>query len=169
MDAENDKPLDTRTPTVDDLVALCRHLNDEGAQYIVVGGMAMIQHGFFRTTEDIDLLIETSPQNQQKVIAALMHLPDQAAREIEVGDVDDYIVIRVADEYVVDLMKAACGISYPSALSDTIIIDIRGVPIPMPTPQLLLRLKQTVRAKDVQDREFLEAKLKNMEEAKESR
>ena len=41
-----------------DLVSLCRSLNREGARYVVIGGMAMIQAGFVRATEDIDLLVD---------------------------------------------------------------------------------------------------------------
>jgi hypothetical protein len=43
-----------------DLLKLCRSLNDAGANYIVIGGMAMVQAGFVRATEDIDLLIDPS-------------------------------------------------------------------------------------------------------------
>lgn len=72
-----------RVPDEVDLIRLCRELNQRGARYIVVGGMAIIQHGFLRTTEDIDLLIEKSPDNQAKVCAALATLPDNAIQELE--------------------------------------------------------------------------------------
>ena len=32
---------------------------------MVIGGMAIIQAGFVRATEDIDLLIDTAPDNLQ--------------------------------------------------------------------------------------------------------
>ena len=73
MDAENAHPeqsLESRPPTLEDLVALCRSLNAVGAKYVVIGGMAVIQHGFTRTTEDVDLLLESSPENQARVLAA---------------------------------------------------------------------------------------------------
>ena len=159
MDAENAKSLESRTPTLKDLLTLCRHLNRENAKYIVVGGMAVIQHGFFRSTEDIDLLIETSPENQQKVRDALLHLPDKAVEEVSPGDVEAYVVVRVADEIVVDLMKEACGIDYNEAVKDTITFSIEDVPVPMPNLGLLWRLKQTVRAKDEADKAFIKAKL----------
>ncbi len=44
-----------RTPEQNDLVRLCAALNAQGASYIVVGGMAIIQQGFLRATENIDL------------------------------------------------------------------------------------------------------------------
>ena len=38
------------SPEQDDLVRLCASLNAEGARYLVVGGMAMNQHGMLRAT-----------------------------------------------------------------------------------------------------------------------
>jgi hypothetical protein len=50
-------PRDARPAGLPDLVALCRSLNREAARYVVIGGMAVIQAGFVRATEDIDLLV----------------------------------------------------------------------------------------------------------------
>ena len=156
---EDEDALESRPPTTEDLVQLCRELNRLGASYLVVGGMAVNQHGFVRATEGIDLLIDASRDNQQKVKTALLSLPDRAAKDSEPGDIDEYAVIRIADEFVVDLMKEACGIEYREAARDMVLVELQGVTIPMPSAELLLRLKQTVRAKDAPDREFLERKL----------
>src|SRR6266851_218900 len=101
-----------RTPEEDDLVKLCRALNDLGALYLVVGGMAMNQQGMLRATENIDLLLESSRANQEKVRKALELFPDKAVREVDENDLDNYTVVRVADEIVVDLMLSACGVTY---------------------------------------------------------
>ncbi len=99
-------PKESRPPTINDLIEVCRALNNAGARFIVVGGMAMIHHGFVRATEDVDLLIDATPQNVERVKRALAAaLPDHAALELNDGDVEQYTVVRVADEIVVDLMK----------------------------------------------------------------
>ena len=46
-----------RTPEEDDLARICASLNAKGALYVVIGGMAMNQHGMLRATADINLLI----------------------------------------------------------------------------------------------------------------
>ena len=51
-------PLEPRLANTDDLVSLCRFLNEAGAKYVVLGGFAIIQSGFARATSDIDLLID---------------------------------------------------------------------------------------------------------------
>ena len=151
---------ESRPPTLKDLVNLCRRLNDAGAKYMIIGGMAMVQQGFVRATEDIDLLIDASQENQGRVRRALMDLPDGAVKEMKPNDLETYIVVRVADEIVVDLMKSACGIEFKEASKDIEWVVIQGVNIPFASSQLLWRMKQTVREKDSLDRLFLKEKLK---------
>jgi hypothetical protein len=123
------------------------------------GGMAVIHHGLLRATEDIDLLLERSRDNQAKALASLEIFSDKAVREIQESDLDTYTVVRVADEIVIDLMLSACGVSYEDAVDQIEIRTINGVSIPFPTVELLLRMKQTYRDKDIVDRNFLQQKL----------
>ena len=148
-----------RSPEDDDLVRLCAALNAEAARYLVVGGMAMNQHGMLRATADIDLLLEGSRENQKRVLKALEILPDKAVREVRENDLDEYTVVRVADEIVVDLMLAACGVTYEDAANEIEMKELQGVAIPFASAKLLLRTKQTYRDRDIPDRLFLEAKL----------
>src|SRR5437016_6045677 len=106
------KDLECRPPVEKDLVALCRELNRLEARYIVVGGFAIISVGLPRTTGDIDLIVAADRENEAKVFAALSALPDNAVRELQPGDLEQYNVIRVADEILVDLMRSAGGIDY---------------------------------------------------------
>jgi hypothetical protein len=140
-------------------VLVCRSLNEHGARYLVVGGFAVNQHGFSRATMDIDLLVEDSPENQVKVKQALEVLPDKAVRELGDDDLGNYVVVRVADEVVVDLMGAACGITYAEAEPEIEIFTIEGVAIPFASARLLLRTKQTDREKDAEDLLFLRHKI----------
>jgi hypothetical protein len=152
---EDASGLESRPPTIEDLVRLCRDLNSAGAQYIVIGGMAMIRAGFLRATEGIDLLVEGSSTNQEKVREALSKLPDNAVKELNPDDLDRYVVVRVADEIVVDLLKSACGIEYAGARSGIVTARVSDVDIPFAGPELLWKLKQTLREKDRQDLMFL--------------
>lgn len=155
----NANPIDPRTPLLADLVQICREFNSQGAKYIVVGGFAVIQHGHLRTTGDIDVLIEDSLENQIKAKRALEILPDKAVLELGDDDLRNWVVVRICDEVVVDLMTLACGISYLDGESEIQIFTIDGVPIPFASAKLLLRTKQTFREKDAEDRMFLEAKI----------
>ena len=156
MDTEDADPGESRPPTLADLLLLCRSLNAQNARYIVIGGLAVNQHGYTRATMDIDLLVDGSLENQSRVKKSLEILPDKAVLKIAGDDLNDYVVIRVGDEITVDLMAAACGVRYEDAVKDVEIITIEGVPIPIASPATLIRTKQTYREKDTIDRQFLE-------------
>lgn len=166
MDPENADAAESRPPTLEDLLALCRSLNAHGARYVVVGGFAVNYHGLTRATMDIDLLVETSMENQAKVKKSLEVLPDKAVLEIANDDINDFVVIRVGDEIVVDLMASACGVGYAEAAKDLETVSIEGVQIPFVSAATLLRMKQTYRSKDETDRAYLERLLAEQEKDK---
>lgn len=152
-DADDDQHV--RAPTLEDLVRICRALNESSAQYILIGGFAVIAHGGGRTTKDIDFLVEASPENVSRLKTALQVLPDNAAAEIREHDIESYKVVRVADEVLVDLLAEACGISYADAAKDAEIIELSDVSIPVASKRTLIATKQTIRPSDLLDRQFL--------------
>lgn len=148
--------LTSRSPEQDDLVELCRQLNARGVRYVVCGGFAIIRAGYPRFTGDIDLLVDDSPENEARVFAALDYLPDHAVRQLDPGDIARYVVCRVADEVLVDLMGRAGGIGYAEASSHIVMHEVAGVPIPFASPLLLWKMKRhTRREKDAADLLFL--------------
>lgn len=148
-------PIEPRDPESGDLVKICRALNESGAKYIVIGGMALVYHGFHRGTEDIDLLVERTAENIIRLKQSLSILPDNAVAEMQDTDLETYGTVRIADEVVVDLMSSACGIDFEEASSMVETSTIAGVHIPFANPELLLKTKKTVREKDEIDRLFL--------------
>ena len=148
--------LISRPPTQADLVDLCRELNQRGAKYIVIGGLAMVAAGLPRMTADVDLLVAADLENEAKVYSAFSTLPDNAVRELQPGELQQYNVIRVGDEILVDLMRSAGGIEYAEASREVVMRELGGVPIPFASPRLLWRMKAiTHRAKDAGDLAFL--------------
>ena len=163
MDPQDAHPAESRPPTLADLLLLCRSLNAQGARYLVIGGFAVNQHGFTRATMDIDLLVDGARENQVKVKKSREVLPDKAVRELGDSDLQDYVVVRVADEVVVDLMTTACGVTYGEAARDAEIVTIDDVRIPFASASTLLRTKQTHRDKDEIDRLYLQRLLAERE------
>ena len=154
----------SRAPELEDLLSLCAALNREGARYLLIGGFAVILHGYVRGTKDIDLLVDTSPENVQAVKRALSTLPDNAVAAVADDEIGKYQVVRVADEIVIDLMAAACGIDYAQAAVEGIERrDVEGVSIPVASKPLLIRMKQTVRDSDRADVQFLKLRLEEEE------
>lgn len=85
-----------------------------------------------------------------------LSMPDKAVNELSPGDVERFTVVRVGDEVLVDLLKNSCGVTYEEAAKDIVFREIEGVRIPFASPQMLWRMKQTYREKDIPDRIFLQ-------------
>jgi predicted nucleotidyltransferase len=156
VDQEPDVP-EVRPPTVDDLRRIGRALDQAGARYVLIGGFAVILRGGERTTKDIDLLVDPAPENVERLKTALSVLEDDAAREIDPGDLQKYTVVRVADEVMVDLLAAACGVTWADAASSAERMELDGVSLIVADRQTLIRTKQTIRPSDAADRAILEA------------
>jgi len=157
---DSDDDRESRAPEPDDVVRICRALNEADARYLLIGGFAVIAHGAGRFTKDIDLLVDDSPDNIARVKRALAVLADNAAAEVEDDDVRNHTVVRVADEVVVDLMGRACGVGYVEASADAETVERDGVPIRIASPRTLIRLKDTPRPQDAIDRSYLEGVLR---------
>ena len=155
MDDAHDGPY-AREPQLEDLVRLARALNAHHVRYVLIGGFAVIAHGGARTTKDIDLLIDATPDNVARVRQALQILEDKAVNDVGDEVVVRYSVVRVADEIVVDLMAKACGVDYDDASRDAVELLFAGVPIPVASLSTLIRTKNTVRPSDAADRHFLQ-------------
>lgn len=146
----------SRPATLEDLKTLIRALNAQDADYLLIGGYALFAHGYHRATTDIDLLVPASPEAGRKIRAALMVLPDQAAKDLDPAWFEEGENIRVADAFVVDLMLNACGETYETLKQYAETVDLEGLPVRTVNLRGLLLTKQTLRNKDVADRIVLE-------------
>jgi hypothetical protein len=152
---EDAHPLESRPPTIRDLIHLCALLNERATKYVVIGRIAMIDHGSSRTTADIDILIESSRKNQLRVRRTIQHLPDSAVDEMDDDDFEIYAIVRIADEFVVDGMLTAAGVSFEDAGEEIEFDEYLGVRIPFASKALMIRLKHTMRRRGALDRVFL--------------
>jgi hypothetical protein len=84
------------------LLRVCELLNEAGAKYLICGAQACILHGLVRTTEDVDILVEATVENCQRVINGLARMQDGAARELTPTDILENVVVKVAEAPAVD-------------------------------------------------------------------
>lgn len=148
-----------RPASLEDLKALIESLNRQQVDYLLIGGYALFVHGYHRATTDIDVLVPATIESGAKVKAALMVLPDQAAKDLEPAWFTEGDNIRVADTFLVDIMLNACGETYDTLKQYGVTVDLEGVPVRTVNLEGLLRTKQTVRDKDAADRQVLERAL----------
>lgn len=156
MDGSDDPGKFSRIPTLEDLVDLCRHLNAHQVKYVVIGGFAVIRFGYIRATGDIDLLVENSRENVERIRMALAYLPDGEAHKINDTDLGQYRVVRVSGEITVDILGKACDVTYEDAIHHVQKDQVTGVTIPYMKPELLIKTKLSIRSKDAMDRDYLQ-------------
>ncbi len=134
------------------LLRVCALLNEARAKYLICGAQACILHGLVRTTEDVDILVEATEENCQRVIDGLARMQDGAARELTPRDILDHVVVKVADEVEVDISTKAWKVSYGDGAPGAKQVVVKGVTIPYLGIEALIASKETYREQDALDR-----------------
>jgi len=75
--------------TFEGLAAVIRALEERGARYLVIGGIAVNAHGHVRTTRDLDLVLAFEPENVLRALDALEELEFQPVLPVSIRDFAD--------------------------------------------------------------------------------
>ena len=139
----------------DRLGDVLRALNDESVAYVLFGGQAVNAHAILRYTGAIDVFVEPTPENVQRLRQALRRVwNDPEIDEILVEDLaGDYAVVRYGtpDDFVIDI-TSRIGTAFAFHDLESEIIIVAGVPARVATPRTLYRMKKdTVRPHDRAD------------------
>lgn len=157
----------TRPATWEDLKSLARYLEEAGVEYALIGSYALAVHGFNRFSEDIDLLVNPSAENARLWIMALSRLPDGASKELasdpDVFRDDERYAIRINDEFTVDVMPSAGGVTWKELEAHVVRIMIDDVPVRVLDLPGLLLTKQGLRPKDQMDAAVIAAAIKSFQ------
>ena len=138
------------------LSRVCRLLNHEEARYVVVGATAMQLWGTSRSTRDIDILIEPTVANAERVLRALGALPFGVAQAIDPTELISRHVTMIGDTPNVDVLTRAWNLQWKEAEQGLAVFDIEGVAVPTVSLANLIASKQTGRPQDVADVQLLE-------------
>jgi predicted nucleotidyltransferase len=138
------------------LAEVCRRLNDAAAKYVLVGARALQLWGHTRATRDIDILIERSVDNAERVLAALREVGFGFASEWLAAEVAKRPVTIIGDMPRVDILTVAWTVSYDEASRDATVFTLEGVRIPTASIEHLIASKRTGRLQDAADIEVLE-------------
>jgi len=138
------------------LSAVCALLNEEGARYVLVGATAMQLWGTTRATRDVDILIEATPENAARVLAALSRSGFGFAKEWLAETVATKPVTVIGDTPRVDILTVAWSVHYEDAVARATTFELEGVEIPTASLDDLIASKRTGRLQDAADIEVLE-------------
>lgn len=138
------------------LAEVCSLLNRFGARYVVVGARALQLWGSTRATRDIDILIEPTVENAERVLRALSEVRFGFAKEWLATEVAAKEVTIIGDMPRVDILTVAWSVHYRDAVQQAKHFDVEGVSIPTASIDHLIAAKRTGRLQDAADIEVLE-------------
>ena len=138
------------------VATVCAALNRARANYVVIGGIACILHGYARATEDIDILIERTEENAGRVLKALAALGYGFAREWTAAEILKRPITVIGDDPRVDIFTVAWSVKYDQAAPRSGTVSVNGVGIPLIGLDDLIETKRTGRLQDAADIEALE-------------
>lgn len=141
-----------------DWIELCALLSVHGVEYLVVGGQAVIAHGYPRLTKDMDLWVRPSADNGGRILAALAafgaSLDNLAPEQFE----DPRTLLMLGREpFRVDILTDIPGTTFDEAWKSRIYVTIDDIELPVIGKAQLIKNKRAVgRLQDLADAEELE-------------
>jgi hypothetical protein len=142
-----------------DLREFVELLSSSGVEFIVVGGHAVAFHGYPRFTGDIDFWVRSTPENAERVIAALRAFGFGDVG-LSVGDFTRHgsVVQLGRPPNRIDLLTSLSGVDFEEAWESKIAAALDGLPVFFLSLDILLRNKRASgRDKDLVDLKKLQA------------
>jgi predicted nucleotidyltransferase len=136
-----------------DLIDLLSKLNDCGVEYLVIGGYAVAAHGYPRFTQDLDIWVNHSRDNAERVADAL----DRFGVDVKKISTDllsrPKTLISFGREPVkIEILTSVLGVEFSKSYKKRLVIDIQGVPVSIINLKDLLKNKKTTgRPEDLAD------------------
>ena len=138
------------------LAALFRALEQEGVEYVLVGGLALNLIGLTRATQDADIVVRLTEENIRRLRAALRRVwDDPAMDEIRYADLaGEYPAIAYGppdEAFTIDIVgRLGEAFRYEDLTAQP--VEWQGVKVTVATPHTLYRMKKaTIRPIDRSD------------------
>ena len=142
-------------PDFKDLLAL---LNEHKVEYIIVGAYALAFHGAPRFTGDIDIYVNPTKENANRIVSALatFGFGTLGLTPEDFQTLDQVIQLGVPPVRI-DLITSITGVSWDQASAGKISGNYGDIPVSfLGRAQYIANKKATGRAKDLADIEALE-------------
>ena len=145
-------------PDYEDLI---REFVEGNVAFVVVGGWAVAVHGHPRATDDLDLFIEASHENADRVFTALRRFgaPLEAHGVTSGLFTQERYGYRVGRKpFLIEILTGIDGVAFKEAESSAVVVRLADLLVPVIGRAELLRNKAAAgRAKDLADIEALTA------------
>jgi predicted nucleotidyltransferase len=142
-----------------DWIELCRLFAAHRVEFLLIGGQAVIAHGYPRLTKDMDLWVRPTAQNGERVLAALNDF-GMPLTDFDPGRFSDprVLILLGRDPFRIDLLTSIPAVEFDAAWNRRTSITLDGIEIPLISRDDLLANKRAVgRLQDLADVEAIEA------------
>jgi hypothetical protein len=122
-------------------------------QFIVVGDIAVTLQGYVRLTEDVDILIDSSRTNVERLLRSLSTYGEGFATDLTAEDFDDsegaIRIVEETEQCQIDIFTMMNGRRYADVLTDADTFDHGGLTFRYASKNSLIAWKESsVREKD---------------------
>ena len=127
-------------------------------KYIVIGGIASVLHGVPRATFDLDILIEATPENAERLLRALLAAGLGTASLTSADDLLSHEITIFKDRVRIDVQTSTPGISFEQAWKHRQVMSFQGDQFFVVSKEDLIRSKRAAgREIDLEDVRLLES------------
>jgi len=140
-----------------DFRELLESLNVNGVRYLLVGGYAVGNYGYSRSTNDIDIFVAADIENATKLVRCLTDYGfDGGNLSPELFTRKDSLIIMGVEPLAVDILNYLSGLNFDDAYANRKIVADEGLEISLiGLDDLITNKIASGRHKDLADVEYL--------------
>lgn len=143
----------------EDFVDLLVTFNRNHVEYILVGGYAVIYHGYNRTTGDLDLWLNPTAQNYRKMMQAFREFglnPFNMTESLFLNSKENDVFTFGRPPVCIDILTQVKGLDFNESYKNASIVPFDGLEVMMIDIKDLKNAKRAAgRSKDLDDLENL--------------
>jgi len=141
-----------------DFKELLRLFNENDVKYLIIGGIAVLMHGYARNTVDLDLSVAADQENAEKIVRVLVEFGFGTTDLSTALFTTENSLVRIGVPPVrIEILNYLQGLSFEQAFANRIERNFQGVMVNLISLQDLISNKKAVgRHKDLADVEGLE-------------
>ena len=128
-------------------------LNENRVEYLLVGGYAVVLHGYPRLTGDMDIWVRPSAENAEKVVKTLNDFGvGSLGFKLEDFSTEGKVNQLGVPPVRIDVITAIDGVTFDKAYAGRSVIEVHGLKISLiGFDDLLTNKKKSGRPRDIDD------------------
>ncbi len=118
----------------DEHQVVLKKLLEKDVDFILVGGYAVIAHGYERTTGDMDIWLRADNENKLVLLDALRELDfdEEGLDYLRQQNFEDHYVFSIGDEPLkIDFITHISGVTYQDAKPEIHVAEVDGLSLPI--------------------------------------